>query len=255
MAAMLDLTQTGSIARIAPRTSRYRRILLVLAAGGLANFAVVYFPQPLLPQLASAFAVPPGATGLALSVATAAMLIGLVVAAPVSDRIGRVPAMGASLVLAGLFCAAGALAPTWEVFLLLRAGAGLTLAVLPAVALAYLRDVVHDDAQLEANSIYISGTALGGAVGRLAPLPLAAVGGWQLVTVVLGALSVVVGVLVWMLLPRDGADPKPLRAGDVLGGAVSSLRDPVILALCIIGGLSMAVFVGIRRNALMADFV
>ena len=70
MAAMLDLTQTGSIARIAPRTSRYRRILLVLAAGGLANFAVVYFPQPLLPQLASAFAVPPGATGLALSVAS-----------------------------------------------------------------------------------------------------------------------------------------------------------------------------------------
>lgn len=245
MAAMLDLTQTGSIARIAPRTSRYRRILLVLAAGGLANFAVVYLPQPLLPQLASAFAVPPGATGLALSVATAAMLVGLVVAAPVSDRIGRVPAMGASLVLAGLFCAAGALAPTWEVFLLLRAGAGLTLAVLPAVALAYLRDVVHDDAQLEANSIYISGTALGGAVGRLAPLPLAAVGGWQLVAVVLGALSVVVGVLVWMLLPRDGADPKPLRAGDVLGGAVSSLRDPVILALCIIGGLSMAVFVGL----------
>ena len=116
MAAMLDLTQTGSIARIAPRTSRYRRILLVLAVGGLANFAVVYFPQPLLPQLASAFAVPPGATGLALSVATAAMLVGLVVAAPVSDRIGRVPAMGASLVLAGLFCAAGALAPTWEVF-------------------------------------------------------------------------------------------------------------------------------------------
>ena len=245
MAAMLDLTHTGSIARIPARTSRYRRILLVLAAGGLANFAVVYFPQPLLPQLAAAFAVPAGATGMALSVATAAMLVGLIVAAPVSERVGRVPAMAGSLVLAGVFCAAGALAPTREVFLALRAGAGLTLAVLPAVALAYLRDVVHEDAQLEANAIYISGTALGGAVGRLAPLPLAALGGWQLVTVVLGAVSIVVGVLVWTLLPHDGADHRPLRVGDMLGGALSSLRDPVILALCLIGGLNMAMFVGL----------
>ena len=245
MATALDLTPTGSIARVGRRTARYRRILLVLAAGGLANFAVVYFPQPLLPQLATAFSVEPAATGLALSVATGAMLLGLIVAAPLSDRIGRVPAMGGSLVVAGLFCALGAAAPTWEAFLALRAGAGFTLAVLPAVALAYLRDVVHDDAQLEANSIYISGTALGGALGRLAPLPLAALGGWQLVMVVLGALSVAVGVIVWTMLPRDAAEHRTLRVGDVLGGALSSLRDPVILALCVVGGLNMALFVGL----------
>lgn len=245
MATALELTPTGSIARVGRRTARYRRILLVLAAGGLANFAVVYFPQPLLPQLASALAVEPGATGLALSVATAAMMLGLVVAAPLSDRIGRVPAMGGSLMVAGVLCALGAVAPTWGVFLALRAGAGFALAVLPAVALAYLRDVVHEDAQLEANSIYISGTALGGAVGRLAPLPLAALGGWQLVMIVLGALSVTVGALVWALLPRDAAEPRALRVGDVLGGALSSLRDPVTLALCAIGGLNMALFVGL----------
>lgn len=245
VAAALDFTRTGSIARVSRRTPQYRRILLLLAAGGLANFAAVYFPQPLLPQLAESFGVSVGSTGLALSVATAAMMLGLLIAAPVSDRLGRVPTMGGSLVIAGILTAASALSPTWEVFLLLRAGAGVALAALPAVAIAYLRDVVHDDAQLEANATYITGTAIGGALGRLAPLPLAALGGWQLVTIVLGALSVAIGVVVWALLPGDRAPAQSLTVRDLLGGALSSLRDPVILVLCLIGALNMAVFVGL----------
>ncbi|MFC7926901.1 MFS transporter [Microbacterium laevaniformans] len=79
--------------------------------------------------------------------------------------------MSGSLVAAGVLSVACAFAPTWEAFLALRAGGGLALAVLPAVALAYLRDAVRDDAHGRANALYISGTALGGAVGRLAPLP------------------------------------------------------------------------------------
>lgn len=244
-ATVLDQTPTGSIALVAAGTARYRRIVGLLAAGGLANFAVVYFPQPLLPAIAASLGVDAGSSGLALSATTAAMLLGLLLAGPVSDRIGRVAAMSGSLVIAGILSAACALAPTWEVFLALRAAAGLALAVLPAVALAYLRDVVRTEAHSRANALYISGTAMGGALGRLAPLPLAALGGWQLVTVVLGALSIVVGALVWMTLPRDGAAPVPLRLGDLLGGTVASLRDPVILAVCVIGGLNMAAFVGL----------
>lgn len=244
-ATVLDRTPTGSIARVAAGTPSYRRLVGLLAAGGLANFAVIYFPQPLLPAIASSFGVDAGASGLAISATTAAMLLGLLLSAPLSDRIGRVTAMGGSLVLAGMLSVACGFAPTWEIFLALRAAGGLALAVLPAVALAYLRDAVRDDAHGRANALYISGTALGGAVGRLAPLPLATIGGWQVVSVVLGALSVVIGVLVWWALPRDGAAFRPLRVGDLLGGTLASLRDPVILAVCAAGALAMATFVGL----------
>ena len=230
---------------MAAGTPSYRRLVGLLAAGGLANFAVIYFPQPLLPAIAASFGVDAGASGLAISATTAAMLLGLLLSAPLSDRIGRVTAMGGSLVLAGILSVACGFAPTWEVFLALRAAGGLALAVLPAIALAYLRDAVRSDAHGRANALYISGTALGGAVGRLAPLPLAALGGWQVVSVVLGALSVIVGVLVWWALPRDGAAPRPLRVGDLLGGTLASLRDPVILAVCAAGALAMATFVGL----------
>ncbi|QOC26912.1 MFS transporter [Microbacterium hominis] len=244
-ASVLDRTPTGSIARLAAGTPSYRRVVGLLAAGGLANFAIIYFPQPLLPAIAASFRVDAGASGLAISATTAAMLLGLLLSGPLSDRIGRVTAMSGSLVLAGVLSVACAVAPTWELFLALRAAGGVALAVLPAVALAYLRDAVRDDAHGRANALYISGTAVGGAVGRLAPLPLAALGGWQTVSIVLGGVSVVVGALVWIALPRDGAAPLPLRLGDLLGGTVASLRDPVILAVCAAGALAMATFVGL----------
>ncbi|WP_231735129.1 hypothetical protein [Microbacterium hominis] len=64
-------------------------------------------------------------------------------------------------------------------------------------------------------------------------------------SIVLGGVSVVVGALVWIALPRDGAAPLPLRLGDIVGGTVASLRDPVILAVCAAGALAMATFVGL----------
>lgn len=44
-------------------SSGYRRVLAVLALGGLANFALIYFVQPLLPEFARVFGVEEGATG------------------------------------------------------------------------------------------------------------------------------------------------------------------------------------------------
>ena len=129
---VLDRTPTGSIARIAAGTPSYRRLVGLLAAGGLANFAIIYFPQPLLPAIAASFGVDAGASGLTISATTAAMLLGLLLSAPLSDRIGRVSAMSGSLVMAGILSVACAFAPTWEAFLALRAAGGLALAVTPS---------------------------------------------------------------------------------------------------------------------------
>ena len=246
-------TAPGAPARTAPSepqraaagSPEFRRIVGVLALGGLGNFALTYFVQPLLPRLADAFAIAPGDAGLALSSTTLAMIVGLFVAAPLSDRFGRGSTMAASLVVAGLAALACAAMPTWGLFLATRALAGLALAVLPAVALAYLRDRVDPRAHLLANSLYIAGTALGGAAGRLAPLPLAQLGGWQLASIVLGAFSILVGILVAVLLPRDDAPHVSLRIGDLLGGTLSAFRDRVVLAVCAIGLLNMVVFVSL----------
>lgn len=82
-------------------SSGYRRVLAVLALGGLANFALIYFVQPLLPEFARVFGVEEGATGAALSATTLAMILGLLMAGPLADHLGRIWVMAGSLIISG----------------------------------------------------------------------------------------------------------------------------------------------------------
>lgn len=223
----------------------YRRVLAMLSLGGLANFALIYFVQPLLPEFARGFGVADGSTGAALSATTIAMILGLLIAGPLADHLGRIWVMSGSLVLSGVLSAACAAAPSWEIFLILRAAAGVALAGLPAIALAYLREQISSASHARANAVYIMGTGLGGAAGRLLPGPLAGLGGWQLVTIVLGVLSVVVGIAVILLLPADRPAPFRVSAADLLLGTFSLLRSGQVALVCGLGFTSMAVFVGV----------
>lgn len=226
-------------------TPAYRRTMALIALAGLGNFALMYFVQPLLPQLAEYFDVSAGQSGLALSVTTMAILVGLFLAGPISDRLGRVRTMSLSLMVSGALGVLAAFSPTWELFLGVRALTGLALAALPAVAIAYVRESVEPSAHNHANAIYISGTALGGAVARLLPVPLAALGDWHIPAVVLGLFTLTIGILVATMLPRDASAKTPVRISLVLGGALSSLRNRGILLISIVGALNMGMFVSI----------
>ncbi|MDO5619685.1 MFS transporter [Kocuria sp.] len=222
----------------------YRRILGTLSLGGLANFALIYFVQPLLPQFARSFDVPEGDTGAALSATTLAMIVGLLLAGPLADALGRIWVMSGSLVLSGLLTVACTFAAQWEIFLLLRALSGLALAGLPAIALAYLREQVDSAAHPAANAVYIAGTAMGGALGRLVPQPLSELGGWQVSAWVLGGFSVLIGAVVVLALPVDRPLGVRQSAHDVLVGPFTVLRNGQVALICVLGGVIMAVFVG-----------
>ncbi|MEI2420351.1 hypothetical protein V6O07_08750, partial [Arthrospira platensis SPKY2] len=74
-------------------TVAYRRMNRAMFIGGFATFALLYTPQPLLPELASVFAVSPATASLAVSAGTGAMAMLLIPASILSDRLGRVKLM------------------------------------------------------------------------------------------------------------------------------------------------------------------
>src|SRR3954467_14601229 len=123
----------------------YRRIAVALFAAGVATFALLYSTQALLPELARAFSVSAAQSTLSLSATTVALGLALLIAGPVSEVLGRTRLVHLSLALSALVALACALAPTWDVLLGLRLVQGLTLAGLPAVATAYLREELHAD--------------------------------------------------------------------------------------------------------------
>src|SRR4051794_14575048 len=157
----------------------FRRISVALFAAGLATLALLYTPQPLLPELAAAFDVSAAQSTLSVSVCTLGLGAALLVVGPVSELVGRTPLMHASLFASSVVGLACALAPGWTALLVLRAVQGITLAGLPAVAMAYLREEVADESHARATGLYVGGTALGGMAGRLLSGGLADLGGWR----------------------------------------------------------------------------
>src|SRR5215212_3984316 len=109
----------------------FQRLAAALFAAGLGTFALLYSTQALLPVLSRDFHVSPAMAALSLAVTTAAVGLGLLPAAWLSDAIGRTRVMGLSLVCSSALGLLAALSPSFTVLLVLRALEGLALAGLP----------------------------------------------------------------------------------------------------------------------------
>ena len=89
-----------------------RRVRLGLFAAALATFALLYAPQPLLPQLAGTFRVSPAAASLAISAATFALAIAVIPLSSLSEVLGRRRVMITGALTAGVLGLAAPLAPS-----------------------------------------------------------------------------------------------------------------------------------------------
>ena len=144
-----------------------RRIEVGLLMAGLATFTLLYNTQAILPYFTRDYSIGPAVAALSVSFATAGMGLGLLVAVPISERIGRVRLIRWSLTLASLLGVVVALVDDWNLFLLTRFVMGFVLAGLPATAAVYLKEEIHRSYATTATGIYIFGTTLGGLSGRI----------------------------------------------------------------------------------------
>ena len=226
--------------------SGYRRIIAALFAAGVATFALIYSTQALLPEFPRAFSVSAAQSTLSVSLTTIGLGAALLVAGPLSEVIGRTRLIHLSLAASVAVGVACALAPTWEVLLGLRLLQGVTLAGLPAVATAYLREELHPGTHARAAGVYIGGTAIGGMTGRLVTGPIADVAGWRWALAAIAGVGLVCAVVVALLLPASrNFVPAPAHVGTILVMARRALGDRALLALYAIGACSVGAFVAV----------
>ncbi|HZX05947.1 MFS transporter [Kribbella sp.] len=233
--------QTGYL----PGDPEYRKLSVALFAAGLATFALLYSTQPLLPELVTAFHVSPSQSAFSVSFATFGLGLALLVAGPASEALGRTNLMRWSVAATSVFALLSAFAPTWHTLLALRGLQGIAMAGLPAVAMAYLREEVHQDSHARASGLYIAGTAVGGMAGRLIAGGLSDVGGWRFATGGIAVVGVLCAAVVWLLLPASrNFHPAPAR---LFSSKV--LRDPALLALYGIAATAVGAFVAVYNGA------
>ena len=229
-----------------PGSREYRRVVAALFAAGLATFALLYSTQALLPELVAQFAVSATASTLTLSLTTLGLGVALLVAGPWSDVVGRTRFIHLSLAGSVVVAAGAALAPTWPTLLAFRLLEGITLAGLPAVATAYLREEVHPSSHARAAGLYVGGTALGGMAGRLVTGMVGEAAGWRWALGAVALLGLACAVAVRVLLPPSrGFVPAPTGVGPLLAMGRRALSDRGLLALYGVGGCSVGALVAV----------
>jgi len=214
-------------------TPGYRRILVALLAAGVATFAQLYSPQGILPLIGRSLDVGAAATALTISASTLGLAAAVLGWSWVADRIGRAPAMKVALLAAAVIGLATPFAPSYAVLLAARVLEGLALGGVPALAAAYLHEEVHSDQVAVTTGIYISGTTIGGLLGRLVSAPFAALGGWRLGIGSVAVMAALAALTFVLLAPpaRGWVRPVGRPAISVREGIAINLRDPRMLVL------------------------
>ena len=230
-----------------PRIKRsdpaFWRVTAPLAFGGFSTFALLYNVQPLLPLFSRSFAISPATAALAVSLSTIVLSVSMIGAGAVADLWGRKTVMAASIALSSLAILIGAAAPNWPSFLALRALAGVTLAGLPAVAMAYLVDELDRQAVGIGMGLYIAGTTLGGMAGRLVAAAVSEHWSWRLAVASAGALGSLGALWIAFALPASRHAPRGASFAALWPGFGRALADPGLRLLFVEGFVVMGVFV------------
>jgi YNFM family putative membrane transporter len=225
-----------------------RRVKTAVAAAGISSFALLYAPQPVLPQLAAQYHLDPGGAALAVSVATGALAIAVLPIAALSEVVGRRPVIVTSVVASVVFGLLLPLMPTYPALLVLRALQGVAIAGFPGVAAAYLAERLGRAGVAAAVGAMIAGNTVGGMLGRLSTGFSAGPLGWRgALYVVAGLGAVCAGITVVTLPPGTARGNAQFKA--VAAGLVTAVRRPVLLAQYAVALLAMGSFVALYNAA------
>ena len=232
------------------------RATLALCLGSFTVFSNVYLTQPLLPMLADNFGLTALEAGLTFTLSTLTLGLSLLFYGPLSDALGRRSIM--LMTLAGAIGCTALLSQveSYSQLLILRAIQGFLLGGLPAIAIAYMGDEFSHKALASAVGLYIAGNTLGGIGGRLTGGFVGESLGWSDAFAVMFVISLVGVSLFALLLPHSQHfKPQPLKPRAMANALTNHLRNPMLLAAYLIGGLNFFIFINQYSYAtfLLAD--
>ena len=197
---------------------------------GICTFLNVYSTQPLLPLLRTVF----HASELAVSLTVSATIFATALTAPIigmiAERKGRKKIIVPSLFLLALPTALAATSTTLPTLIFWRFLQGLFVPGVIAVMLAYVNEEWRGRGVGRAMSSYITGTVIGGFLGRFIAGVIATHWHWRTAFLVLATLNVLGAILVraWLPLAKNFVPAESLN--QVVAHAKAHLGNPRLLA-------------------------
>jgi MFS transporter, YNFM family, putative membrane transport protein len=211
---------------------------------GMCTFLNVYSTQPLLPLLRETF----HASELAVSLTVSATIFATALTAPIigmiAERRGRKKVIVPSLFLMTIPTALAATSTSLGALIFWRFAQGIFVPGVIAVMLAYVNEEWAGRGVGRVMSAYVTGTVIGGFLGRFISGVIATHWHWRATFLVLAALNLIGAVVVraWLPLAKNFVRAEHLQ--QVLDQAKDHLRNPRLLANFGMGAAALFTLVG-----------
>lgn len=218
---------------VASRSNRWNldTSIVALVLAGTATFLDVYTTQALLPFLRQVYR----ATELQVSLTISATTFAVALAAPFvglfAESIGRKKVIVPAIFGLSIPTFLAATSPSLEALIFWRFAQGLFIPGIIAVILAYINEEWAGRGVGAAMAAYVSGTVLGGFIGRLIPGIITTRYQWRAAFIVLGVLTLLGGwgVRKWLPPAENFVASKNVKAS--LKDLLAHLRSPRLLAV------------------------
>ncbi len=211
---------------------------------GMCTFLNVYTTQPLLPLLRQVF----HASELEVSFTVSATILATALTAPfigmIAERRGRKKVIVPALFLLTIPTALAATSASLGALIFWRFAQGLFVPGVIAVMLAYINEEWAGRGVGRAMSAYVTGTVIGGFLGRFLSGMIATHWHWRATFVVIAVLNLTGAVAVrsWLPLAKNFVRAEHLQ--QVVDHAKQHLRNPRLLANFGMGAAALFALVG-----------
>ncbi len=173
-----------------------------VALCGVCAFLELYCTQPLLPLLTHLFHVSKTGVGMTVSAATLGVALSAPVFGALTERLARKRVIVASLLGVSVPTLLAATSTSLAQLVFWRFLEGIMVPGIVAVVITYIGEEWPVDRVALIMGFYVSGTALGGFLGRVSSGILADRFSWRVSFLVLGAASLVGAAVVAAWLPK-----------------------------------------------------
>lgn len=232
--------------KIEKGTKVYYRAIVALFLGSLTAFGAEYCVQPIIPVLADDFGLGPAAASLAVSFGTVGLSVSMLFIAMMASRFARRRTMLIGLGVASLLAILISLSGYFELVLAFRFVQGIMLAAFPSMAVAYIDEEFSSSIVGTVVGIYVSGTSIGGLLGRLLLSACTDLWGWRYALAALGGVYLLITLVFFLLLPagqHHNLSQKTVRRIPPYWELLHLMKNPHLMKLFIIGMCIMGSFV------------
>jgi predicted MFS family arabinose efflux permease len=197
---------------------------------GFTAFLSLYAPQPLLPLFERVFGADHFHSSLAITATTMAVAIAAPFVGRIADVVGKRRVIVSAAFLLTVATLLAATSASLDAVIAWRFAQGLATPGVFAVAVAFIHDRFEGAKAATTTAAYVSGTVVGGFIGRVVSGQAAAMWGWRASFAAIGVLSFVCACLLALQLPRDRerAEGSGLKA-DARAGVLVSLMSRALL--------------------------